>query len=152
MKKAICAACTAAVLLCSCGGSSMPDPAKDHKEFLNYTFGGDYSIEKDTSNDDDSELVWNVSFTDKSGSRVTDKLRMTYFEDSEAMRRECDWSVLNFVVAQENVAMLDELYNNLISKNFDCVPVEDSIWTLRAAGRYNRGRPRPADGCVLCRL
>ncbi|GEM_PF-1658428 len=121
MRKAVCMACCAALMLCGCGGGSDPDIAKVHKDFLEYTFGGNYSIKKNAEKCNEEQNVWEITFTDKKGSEKTKEITLDIESDEDFAKYECNWQMLNFVEGQIGLAVNDELYEQLIKPNFDCV-------------------------------
>ena len=109
------AAVLATLILSSCGKSSGPDLPKDYKDYLDYTFDGAYTVnsEPEESTDDQGYISrsWEITYKDKNGTEHSDKLKTTYLEsyDKDTLRSESDWSVLNFVLAQETRVLEDEI-------------------------------------------
>lgn len=134
MRKAVCMACCAAIMLCGCGGGSDPDIAKDHKDFWEYSFGGSLTIKKNAKKCNDEENVWDVSFTDKKGVKQESELSLDIEQDKDYAKYESDWTTLNFVVSQINLALNDELYENLLKDAFSCERSEEDPFQYNGDG------------------
>ncbi|MBP3798169.1 MAG: hypothetical protein J6I46_10395 [Ruminococcus sp.] len=132
MKKHFAAAAVmAAMMLAACGKSSSPDLPDDYKSYLDYTFDGNYSVGALEENTDENGYItksWDVSYKDKDGEEHSDKLKLTYLEtyDSDFLKSECDWAVMNFVMTQENKRLEEELMELIKAQFTDLKPVENN--------------------------
>ncbi|WP_294486067.1 hypothetical protein [uncultured Ruminococcus sp.] len=134
MRKIVCPLCCAVILLGGCGAGREPDLAEDYKDFWDHTFEGDHSIKKNAAKCSDIENVWDVSYTDKKGISHSDELRLDIETDKEHEKREADWTVLNYVAIQCGKAVSDELFDDLIKKNFECVRDEEDAFKYTGEG------------------
>ncbi len=134
MKRAIAIACTAAVMLAGCGKAKIPDLEKDYKEYWDYTFDGNYTIKKNAQECNDEQNVWDITFTDKDGNERSGKLTQSLFDDADGVKSESDWTVLNFVMSHQNEIIADEIYDQIISKNFECTQSDDNVYLIMGDG------------------
>lgn len=109
-----------AVVLSGCN-AKRPDYPKQYKDYLDYTFNGNYTAEQKEKEDD--RQTWNITYTDKQGNQRTTALTaMLYEPDPEdeyggSQEKFDNYSIYAFTAAETAALAEEEMFGEIVTKH-----------------------------------